>query len=209
MPIQIKSFTLSLAEGYAAPSSAFLSVFDGGRAFPGTSFYGIVDLGGRPDGKEAEGAQEVLRKNIGSAGRASLTGAMERSVAEAHRHVWRPGPESGRPAVVCVAINGGDLFVACRGRVTALAFMDGQIFRPEFSDDDDEAWMERVDLASDETLILGNATLAETIPREAESAILVAEPDEAARRVYMMAREYPQVSALFFRAREAPNPDEP
>ncbi len=208
MPIQIKSFTLSLEQGHAEPSSAFLSVFDGGRTFPGTSFYGIVDVGGRPDGKEAAGAQEVLRKNISNADRASLTGAMERAVAESHRYVWRPGQENWRPAVLCVAIKAGDLFVACRGMVTVLSFMDGQIFRPEFSSGDDEPWMERVDLASDEALILGNTTLAATIPEEAVGSILDADPDEAARRVYMLAREYPQVSALFFRAREAPNPEE-
>lgn len=208
MPTHINAFTLSLVQGHAEPSSAFLSVFEDSRAFTDTTFYGVVDLAGRPDDSSAAKVQAVLRKSLGDSSKVSLTGAMERAVADAHREAWKGGPETQNSAVLCVALRASELYVACRGRMTVRTLKGGGIHRPEFAMGVDEAWMERVDLVPGETLVLGNTTLAESISKEAEAPILDAEPDEAARRVYYLAKDYPQVSALFFRARHVSDPTE-
>ena len=208
MPTHINAFTLSLVQGHAEPSSAFLAVFDGGRTFVDTTFYAIVDLAGRPDDAGAAKVQSVLQKSIGGASKVSLTGAMERAVIDAHREAWKRGPEAQNSAVLCVALRANELYVSCRGRMTVMTLKNGGIHRPEFAMGVDEAWMERVDLVPGETLVLGNTTLAESISKEAEVPILDAEPDEAARRVYYLAKDYPQVSALFFRARHVWDPAE-
>jgi len=194
MTAYLAVFTLSIAAGRAEPASPFLSPFKGGKAFPQVQFYGLVDLAGQPFTAEALRGQEALQRAL-RRGRGSLTGAMERAVARAFREVGQEGLTVG---VTCVALRGMEVYVARWGGGTVLHYRRGQVVQPNAPG---EGWLERFDLLPGEALVVGNTSLQDLLSPQAREAVLAAEPDEAARRVYLLGRELPQVSALFIRAR--------
>lgn len=199
---------MSIVSGQAESTSAFLSNFGGGRAFPHTQFYGLVDTGGRPDEAEARRGQEILQRRIQSS-RESLTGTMSQAVGEVRRKLvvaLAPPPDQERPwaSVTCVALRDEEVYVARSGVGTVLRYYHGEIWQPDSAPASAGGdWLDRFILEPGESLVVGTHTLDELLEPLVQPTILAARPDEAARRVYLLGRGLPLLAVLFLQAERA------